>query len=78
MMGMVLLIVMLFVGLIGMYFAISRKIRALQGPQEDLGEIEEEEEPQPKQQPKQMPKEEKRAEKKMEIEEEETEEEDEI
>jgi TolA-binding protein len=79
MMGMVLLIVMLFVGLIGMYFAISRKIRALQGPQEDLGEIEEEEELQPeKQQPKQMPKEEKRAEKKVEIEEAETEEEDEI
>jgi len=75
MMGMVLLIVMLFFGLIGMYFAISRRIRSLQGPQEDLGEIEEVEEPQPvKQQPKQMPKQEKKAE----VEEEDIEEEDEI
>ena len=79
MMGLVLLIVMLFVGLIGMYFAISRKIRALQGPQEDLGEFEEIEETEPtKEQLKQTPREEKKAEKKTETEEEDVEEEDEI
>ena len=46
-MGMVLLIVMLFVGLIGIYFAINRKISSLQGPQEDLEDIDEEE-PEPR------------------------------
>ena len=53
-MGLVLLIVMLFVGLIGLYFALTRKIGAAKGPQEDLGEVEEEEElPEPKEEVKQ-------------------------